>query len=424
MLLRVPILLLLTTLASSALADNASLEVGARLTANDAVESLLFGSRVALDDHIAVIGAAGSLASGAREPATYVFYRDSMGAWMQHQELPKGGAFSLQNDVLLIGDTVFVRNNAGDFVEQARLRPADGGGDSFGETVALFGNGKRAAVAAPFATVAGRQFAGAVYIFDRGSDGRWTQTAKLSAPPSATAENFGMALAGDGNTLVIGAPIAEADAAAAAYIFFDGVAGWTLQRTVSGAGGTGWSVALDGDTALIGTDGGGPVYVYVRGNTDAWKRQATLTPPQGASGEFGYAVAVNGNQALIGFPPPQATFETFDGSSVAPPNPGSVLLYTRNASGDWSETATAGPFEESQNLGTVVALDDGVVLTADAQAEAKGYDAAGVAYILYTPEKAATVPALNNSGGGAFGLAAALLALPALLLRKRRNLHS
>ncbi|HET8551128.1 MAG TPA: hypothetical protein VFM97_01470 [Gammaproteobacteria bacterium] len=424
MLLRVPILLLLT-LASSALADNVSLEVAARLTANDAVESLSFGSRVALDGDIVVIGAAGSLASGTRAPATYVFYRDSMGNWVQHQELPKGGAFSLQNDVLLIGDTVFVRNGAGDFVEQARLRPADGGDDSFGEAVALFGNGRRAAVAAPFATVAGRQLAGAVYIFDRGSDGRWTQTAKLSAPPSATAENFGMALAGDGHTLVIGAPIAQqSDATAAAYIFFDGGNGWTLQRTVSGAGGTGWSVALGGDTALIGTDGG-PVYVYVRDNTGLWKRQATLAPPQGASGEFGYAVALNGNQALIGFPPPQATFDTFGSSNAAPPNPGSVLLYTRNAGGAWSETATAGPFEESQNLGTTVALENGVVLIADAQAEAKGYDAAGVAYVLYTPEKAATVPALNDSGGsGTFGLGAILLALPALLFRKGRSIRS
>ncbi|HNU43663.1 MAG TPA: FG-GAP repeat protein, partial [Phycisphaerae bacterium] len=69
----------------------------------------------------------------------------------------------------------------------------------------------------------------------------------------------------------------------------------------------GYSVAVSGDTAVIGAygddDGGssaGSAYVFVRAG-GAWSQQAKLTAADAAQGdEFGYSVAVSGDTAVIG----------------------------------------------------------------------------------------------------------------------------
>jgi hypothetical protein len=66
----------------------------------------------------------------------------------------------------------------------------------------------------------------------------------------------------------------------------------------------GYSVAIDANTALVGAWNdnamAGAVYVYVRSGT-TWSLQQTLTAADGAAGdEFGYAVALSGNEALVG----------------------------------------------------------------------------------------------------------------------------
>jgi hypothetical protein len=81
---------------------------------------------------------------------------------------------------------------------------------------------------------------------------------------------------------------------------------FALQGTFAGASQAffGSSVAIDGDTAVVGADGDnggkGAAYVYVRlGST--WSLQAQLAASDGASGDqFGYSVAVSGNLALVG----------------------------------------------------------------------------------------------------------------------------
>lgn len=407
-------LLFLTALSPLALADS-SFQVTAQLTANDAVENLLFGSALAINGKTIAIGALGSRASGSRAPSTYIFYLDTSGLWSQHQELPHGGALSLQGGTLLAGDTVFVRNEAADFVEQAQLRPANSQPASgFGDAVALFDSGTRAAVGAPFATVDGAQAAGAVYIFDRDSSGHWTQTARLTAPTAAEFEDFGLAVAASGNTVLVGAPVSQNDTAAA-YVFVDSGNGWTLQQTLSGPLGMGWSVALDGDTALISTDGG-PAYVFVRDAGSHWTRQATLTPPKGTTGEFGLSVALSGDRALIGFPPSAST-----DTLTVPSGTGSAVVYTRTGTGAWSETATTGPYENSFDLGSAVALDADTLLVADPEAETTGQVSAGIVYVLQVPQQKAAEPTPGDSGGGsgAFGMLALLLSLPALIFRFR-----
>ena len=121
---------------------------------------------------------------------------------------------------------------------------------------------------------------------------------------------FGLSVAVDGDTAVVGA-LNDAGQGAA-YVFVRTGVTWSLQQRLTaatdGAAGDqfGYSVAVSGDTAVVGAaakaSGQGYVYVFGRSGT-AWSQQAEFTAPGGAANDcFGCAVAVRGTIALIGSP--------------------------------------------------------------------------------------------------------------------------
>ena len=64
----------------------------------------------------------------------------------------------------------------------------------------------------------------------------------------------------------------------------------------------GRSVALDGDTAVVGAPGGisGSAYVFTR-TAGVWTEQAKLTAPDGELGDsLGQSVALDGDTAVVG----------------------------------------------------------------------------------------------------------------------------
>ena len=94
------------------------------------------------------------------------------------------------------------------------------------------------------------------------------------------------------------------------YVRSNGV--WSEQAKLTASDGAsndyfGCSVSIDGDTAVIGAsrddDNGidsGSAYVYVRSN-GVWSEQQKLTASDGAaSDEFGYSVSIDGDTAVIG----------------------------------------------------------------------------------------------------------------------------
>jgi hypothetical protein len=70
----------------------------------------------------------------------------------------------------------------------------------------------------------------------------------------------------------------------------------------------GWSVAVDGDTAVIGAVGdddkgedSGSAYVFVRAADGTWNQQTKLTADDGVAKDyFGVRVSVSGDTAVIG----------------------------------------------------------------------------------------------------------------------------
>ena len=132
--------------------------------------------------------------------------------------------------------------------------------DFFGESVAI--DGDTAVIGAYLKSDGGTYENGAAYIFAR-SGGTWRQQAKLLASDRTDQDRFGNSVAIDGDTVVIGASSADGSgtsASGAAYVFTRSTGSWTEQAKLLASDrarldGFGRSVAIDGDTVVIGADG-------------------------------------------------------------------------------------------------------------------------------------------------------------------------
>jgi hypothetical protein len=199
---------------------------------------------------------------------------------------------------------VFVRNGAS-WTQQAKFLATDGvAGDRFGYSVAV--SGDTALVGAGLLN--GK---GAAYVFVRNGTS-WTQQAKLLASNGTVDGNFSFSIALSGDTAVIGAygDSERAVHAGAAYVFVRSGTSWAQQAKLLATDGVaedrfGIAVALSEDTAVIGADhhgGAGSAYVFLRNGT-SWTQQAELVADDGALDDgFGSAVAVFGGTAVIGAP--------------------------------------------------------------------------------------------------------------------------
>ncbi|MCC5795115.1 MAG: cadherin-like beta sandwich domain-containing protein [Chromatiales bacterium] len=210
---------------------------------------------------------------------------------------------------------------------------------------------------------------------------------------------FGRAMAIEGDTLVIGVPSDATDPAdpqgtlagsGAVWVYtFDGSAwGEPQQLKASDAGEShdfGWSVALSGDTLVVGApnvDGPagvsiGAAYVFQPG-PDGWEEVAKLQASNAAPGYlFGTSVAVSVGRIAVGSPQ-----EDSDGTGVNQPVgggqailSGAVYLFSDDA-GSWTEEAyiKASNTSAGARFGDQVALD-GDTLVVGAYGESR--DAAG-----------------------------------------------
>ena len=135
------------------------------------------------------------------------------------------------------------------------------------------------------------------------------QQAQLTVADGAAYDYFGSSVAVDGDTAVVGAQSDSIGASAdqgSAYVFVRSGATWTQQAQLTAADGAatdefGCRVALSGDTAVVcawyddvGANADqGSAYVFVRSGT-TWTQQAQLTAADGAANDcFGSSVAVS-----------------------------------------------------------------------------------------------------------------------------------
>ena len=181
--------------------------------------------------------------------------------------------------------------------------------------------------------------------------------AQLLAANGGADDVFGGSVAISGDTALVGASGDDVGANAdqgSVYVFTRAGGAWSQQATLTAADGAaydgfGGSVALDGDTAVVGATGDdvganadqGSVYVFTR-TSGVWSQQARLTAADGAASQwFGGSVAIDGDTALTAVPRPVPGMQGITPSRVsraAGPNLGCVYVFTR-ADAVWSQQA-------------------------------------------------------------------------------------
>lgn len=250
--------------------------------------------------------------------------------------------------------------------------PAAAGGALrfFGRSVAIAGD--FAFVGEPNVMPAGRfggrggppPAAGVVHVY-RMTGATWKEAGQLSSASATSGDGFGSSLAADATTLLVGqvspppvAPLAGRQggpggapqpaappppdtAVGSVQVFRRGAdMKWTpagtLSATHTGGAQFGSAIVLGGDIALVGAPGessGGAVYVFKRSG-ETWSAAGAL-PVQGLvpGDHFGAAIAIDGSRVVVGAPSRKAK--------------GAFYIFRRDPSGAWTqESEQAAP----QNL--------------------------------------------------------------------------
>lgn len=280
---------------------------------------------------------------------------------------------------------VYVFERAGGVWTQVqKLTASDAAGlDNFGWSVAAAGD--VAVIGAPYADVAGHADQGAAYVFAR-ADGMWSEVAKLASLDGAADDNFGRAVAVEDGTALVGAVGATIDgrtAQGAAYVFEASGARWTESRKLVASDGLatdnfGQAVALDGATALIGAPLAAKAYVFEHGES-GWSESATLAAGDGPdlSRYFGYALDLDGTRAIVGAFDADIGENTFQGAAYV----------FDAADGAWSESAklVASDGEARENFGIAVGVSGGYALAGAYYAHVGANPAQGAAYFYEAP---------------------------------------
>ena len=211
---------------------------------------------------------------------------------------------------------------------------------------------------------------GSAYVFTP-NGGVWTQQQQLNGTGGATDDRFGTSVAVTGDTALVGTPFDDIGAntdQGSAYLFTrtDGV--WTQQPQLNAGDGAagdrfGTSVAVFGDTALVGANlndigannNQGSAYVYTR-SAGVWTQQQQLTAAAGAANDlFGVSVAVSDDTAVVG------AYTDLVGANA---DQGSAAVFTRTGS-MWTQqqqlTATGGAASDLFGVSVAVSGDTAVV---------------------------------------------------------------
>jgi len=321
-------------------------------------------------------------------------------------------------------------------VEEASLRASNAGAnDYFGWSVAISGDTVVVGAIQEDSNATGvngtesdnsENNSGAAYVFVVGSSGTWIQQAYLKSSNPGANGYFGYSVAISGDTVVVGAA-GEGSNSGAGYVFVRTSGTWSQQAYLkaSNAGKSdqfGASVAIDGDTVVVGAQGedsnatgvngtesddsgfgdSGAAYVFVR-SSGTWTQQAYLKASNtGANGYFGWSVAVSGDTVVVG-----AVYESYEFSQS-----GAAYVFVRT-SGKWSQQA----YLKASNAGTDYYFGSSVAISGDTVVvgemhESYGFFQSGAAYVFVRTSgkwsQQAYLKASNAGAGDEFGYSVAI----------------
>ncbi|WP_386070547.1 Ig-like domain repeat protein [Tahibacter sp. UC22_41] len=274
------------------------------------------------------------------------------------------------------------------WIEGQKLTPPDGNnGGYFGVSSVV--RGDVALVGSEYATVNGAARRGAVYVFHR-VNGSWTQVQKLLASDGAMDYNFGTSIAIEGNTALIGAKgvtVSGAGGAGAVYVFTetDGVWSQTQKLTATDpypAANFGNALSLSGDRVVIGAQNltivgrayQGAAYLFTRAPNGVWSQTQKIIAADGATNAY-FGTAIAFDGNTLAITAPSADI---GGAS----RQGAAYLFSEAAPGQWAQVQklTSSDGYAQQHFGASVAMSGGDLLVGTSSAAVNGLTAAGAVY--------------------------------------------
>ncbi|MCW1924544.1 hypothetical protein OKA05_18405 [Luteolibacter arcticus] len=361
-----------------------------------------YGWSVAINDDTAFIGAPDKLLGSLRLGATYVAGNINS-VWQQLSLSP----YSIQGDAVLLDDdfafvgarartdgsqgtgrVVVYQKSFGQWVAAQTLDPPDADGLSFGASIARSGN--FLVIGAPESTTSGVSGAGAAYIFEL-LGGVWIQRMRLPVPTGHTPssyENFGATVAIDATSIAVSCP----GFASPSKVFFyerTGSVIWLSSGTVqsevprapqgrsaiSEGDYFGGALAIAGNELLIGSPQDDKVFRYAR-NAGTWTANGSIYP---GYYRFGKSIALHDGVLVVG--------SVLDNVGAPGIIPGSVSTFLLNG-GSWQEigylttNATLDPTAgSSPDYGYSVAHDGKDLIVGLPKARKTGNIQSGKAYI-------------------------------------------
>lgn len=328
--------------------SNQNWNESAKLIADDGALGDNFGIFAAIDTDTLVVGAFLDDDRGTDSGSAYIFERSTgdNNTWTQIAKLTAddgsaGDWFGWS--VAISGDAVgisahFNDDNGTDSGAAYIFERHAGGSDNWGQTAKLIASDGAESDKFAFqvaisedTVVTGSVWdddhghnSGSAYIFERntGGDDNWGEVAKLTASDSADDDVFGNHVEINGDTMVVGANLADAPGkdSGAAYIFERNAGGpdnWgeVAKLIASDSEADDWLggwVDINGDTVVVsttfdnvgGTDSGS-AYIFNRntGGADNWGEVTKLTASDGVDQDwFGFTAEVSGDTVVIGAP--------------------------------------------------------------------------------------------------------------------------
>ncbi|MDT0557025.1 T9SS type A sorting domain-containing protein [Ichthyenterobacterium sp. W332] len=372
-----------------------------KITPDDRALADEFGWSVVIQGDIAAISARSEDGASSDYGAVYIFEKDATDNWIQTQKLRNsdvrqfdrfGQSIDMEGNTMIIGARsqdydengggmfydsggaayIFDRDVNGNWIQTQKLVSSDRG-ETFqallGETVAI--SGDYAVVNAPreITGLDGQPDltnAGACYIFERDTNGVWSEVQKIVSSERYAEDKFGdFSLAIQGNTIAVGTFRHDFDeneqeevlSAGAVYIFERDINGiWNeIQKIVVSDREQGeWfgrSVAIEGDLLIVGASNEylqgnvntqyGAVYVFERDGNGVYNEIQKIRPNAlYHQSKFGHSIDVSGDRLVVGAPQMDIGSVSFGGSA---------FIFERDTNGIWNQTAIM--YDEQVNSG-------------------------------------------------------------------------
>ncbi|HMP76316.1 MAG TPA: Ig-like domain-containing protein [Kiritimatiellia bacterium] len=361
-----------------------------------------FGTSVDTLNDFAVVGAPGATTNGINAGSAFIYRRDPTPAvtnnWIEWRHLRPaqvdtndrfGQSVAISPDLIAVGADgdetggidmgavyLFGRhvggsNNWGELVRIAPTNVANAA--RFGYAVQV--EGDWLAVGAPRAALDGTTN-GAVFIFNRNAGGpdAWGEVARRTPTGAGiTNSDFGWNLALSGDRLAVGAPRADINTnltlrEGSAYFLSRNTGGpdnWGIAQRVDSlvtnqAGEFGWSVAVDGNLALIGapavafgtnTSVGVAYLLEWNATSNAWVHVTRFDRQTENERRFGNAVGIKGKRLIIGAPF-TATTPNLGATFMLRPDPASPTNWIQVFKFNRPAGSTAGQFGASLGIDT------------------------------------------------------------------------